>query len=202
MNAFDVFGYHMINHLAGHIALLDKIMAFIAKDALELYAVLFVVAWFKLPKPEVKKRHALIVMGFSGILALLFNVVISHIWFRPRPFVTLPKGSFEQLIPHPADASFPSDHTAGSFGFAAGSWKQSEGWVSKSFTILAILVAIARVYCGLHWPTDVLAGVVIGIVSAVIMRKFNSVLRPLTEVGLRIFRYGKYAKSVSVSQRH
>ena len=176
-------------------------MSFFAQYALELYAVLFVLAWFTLPRPNTERRHALIVMGFSGILALLINFLISHVWFRPRPFVTLPKGTFTRLIPHSADASFPSDHTAGSFGFAAGSWKKAEHWVSASFTILAVLVAIARVYTVVHWPTDVLAGAVIGLIAAKVMWKFGYMLNPLTDLGLRLFRFGQYATNNSTEQQ-
>lgn len=193
MNSFDLYGYHWINQWAGHIPTLDKFMSFIAQYGLELYAFLFVVAWFALPKPEGNRRHALIVAGFSGILALLINVLISHVWFRPRPFVSLSKGSFTQLIPHSIDASFPSDHVSGSFAFAAGSWKNAERWVSYSFTILAILVAIARVYTGVHWPTDVIAGAIVGLLSARIMWAVSPVLTPFTQIGLRLFHFGPYS---------
>lgn len=196
MNSFDLFGYHLINQWAGHHPVLDKLMAFFAQYALELYAVLFLLTWFTLPKPESDRRHALVVAGFSGVLALVFNAIIGQFFFRPRPFVTLQKGTFTQLIPHSSDTSFPSDHTSGSFGFAAGSWRKTSFWVRWSFTVLAILVAIARVYTGVHWPTDVLAGVVIGIVSGKIVWLINPVLRPLTNLGLRIFHYGKYAKEI------
>jgi len=90
---------------------------------------LFVVGWFTLPKREGNRRHALIVAVFSGILTLLINVLVSHVWIRPRPFVSLPKGSFTQLIPLSIDDSFPSDHVSGSFAFAAGSWKNAGRWV-------------------------------------------------------------------------
>ena len=193
MNSFDLYGYHLINQWAGHIPILDKFMSFTAQYALELYALLFVVAWFSLPKPEGDRRHALIVAGFSGILALLINVLVSHVWFRPRPFVSLPKGSFTQLIPHSIDSSFPSDHVSGSFAFAAGSWKNAERWVSYSFTILAILVAIARVYTGVHWPTDVLAGAIVGLLSARIMWAASPLLKPVTQIGLRLFHFGPYS---------
>ncbi|GMA50400.1 undecaprenyl-diphosphatase BcrC [Alicyclobacillus contaminans] len=194
MNPFDVTVYHDINQFAGHHPVLDAFMAFIAKDALELYALLFIVAWFAMPKAEERKRHALVVSFCSGVLALVINVVISHIWFRPRPFVALPKGSFTQLIPHPADASFPSDHTSGSFAFASGVAGSQLRWVQYSFTILAVLTMIARVYVGVHWPTDVLAGLVVGLVAGRVMRKYERLVRPLTRVALRIFHYGPYSR--------
>lgn len=197
MNSFDLFGYHLINGMGGHHSVIDKIMAFFAQYALELYVVLFILAWFILPKPESQKRHALVIAGFSGVLALCVNALIGHFFFRPRPFAALPKGTFTQLIPHSSGTSFPSDHTSGSFGFAAGSWRKASFWVRWSFTILAIVVAFARVYTGVHWPTDVLAGVVIGIISAKIVRLFNPLFSPLTNLGLRIFHYGNYAKKNS-----
>lgn len=190
---FDQNGFHALNQWAGHLPLLDRIMAFSAQYALEIYALLFMAAWFTLPRPEVGKRHALIVMGLSGVLALFVNLVLSHIWFRPRPFAVLPHGDFTQLIPHPADASFPSDHASGSFGFAAASYKKSVRWVQVVFTSLAVLVGIARIYSGVHWPTDVLAGVVIGIVSSRLMWRMASKLQPLTGLALRFFHFGPYA---------
>jgi undecaprenyl-diphosphatase len=197
VNWFDLSGYHALNQWAGHIHSLDLIMSFFAQYALEIYAFLFVIAWFTLPKPDTDLRHALVIMGLSGILALILNLVIANIWFRPRPFVTLPKGTFTQLIPHSVDASFPSDHASGSFGFAAGSWNKAPFWVRWSFTLLAFLVAIARVYSGVHWPTDVLASVVIGVASSKIIWLINPLFKPLTNLILRIFHYGKYAKENS-----
>lgn len=186
MNSFDLFGYHLINGWAGHIPLADGFLSFIAQYALELYVLLFLAAWLFLPKRDTNSRHTLVIMGFAGLLALLFNILISHLWFRPRPFALLPKGSFIQLVPHALDASFPSDHTAGSFGFAGASWRKTGRWISYSFTLLAVLTACARLYTGLHWPTDILAGIVVGIASARIAWRFNKHLTGITNLGLRL----------------
>lgn len=198
INPFDIRVYHAINGLAGHNHILDDIMIVFAKYAVEIYAIIFVVAWFTLPKKDIKNRHALVVAGFSGILALLINVVISHVWFRPRPFTVLPHGTYTELVPHSNDASFPSDHTSGSFGFAAASWGKNQKWISYSFTILAVIVMFARVYVGVHYPTDVLAGMIVGVIASKIMWKFSRILFPFTSAVAKIFRYGpasKHAKS-------
>lgn len=190
LNPFGVSLFHLINGLAGHSTLFDEIMIFFAKDALEIYAVLFVIAWFALPKRDIEHRHALFIAGLSGVLALVINVVISHIWFRPRPFAILPHGTYTKLISHPADASFPSDHASGSWGFAAGSWGHSTKWISWTFTGIAILVLFARVYVGVHFPTDVLGGLVVGILSGKIMWRFSNFLAPISSSIARLFRFG------------
>lgn len=189
-NPFDLSVFHAINGLSGHSQLLDTIMIVLAKDALEIYAVLFLVAWFTLPKRDLEGRHALVIAGFSGILALLFNVVISHVWFRPRPFTVLPHGTYSELVSHSNDASFPSDHTSGSFGFASATWGKAHKWISTTFTVLAVLVMFARVYVGVHYPTDVIGGMIVGIIASRIMWKFSRWLLPFTRAVARIFGFG------------
>lgn len=197
---FDVTVYHWVNGYAGHNPILDAVMSFFAQYALEIYAVLFVVAWFALPRSDSHRRHALIVSVFAGVFALIINFVIAHIWFRPRPFTVLSKGDFTQLIPHGNDASFPSDHTSGSYAFAAASWGQAPKWVQYSFTIIAVIVMVARVYVGVHWPTDVLAGLVVGTISGRLMWKLSRLIYPVTVIGLRIFRYGEFDRKRSVEK--
>ncbi len=187
-NPFDVSVFHAINQFAGHNALLDGIMVFFASYAPETYALLFIVSWFALPKGEVTKREVLVRAALAGILALVINVLVAHLWFRPRPFVTLPPHTFTQLVSHPADASFPSDHAAGSFGFAAGVWGAGPRWVQWVFTLVAVLVMIARVFVGLHWPTDVLGGFVIGTLCGLLSHSFRPITLPITKIGMWLFR--------------
>src|ERR1700730_18733677 len=199
MNQFDVTVFHAINNLAANHQhpILDVLMQFFAQYALEMYAVLFDIAWFSLPKSDENRRHSLVVAGIAGILALLINVMTSQIWYRSRPFVVLPQGTFHQIIPHSIDASFPSDHTSGSFAFAFGSMGRAPRWVQYSFTILAVLVMFSRIYCGVHWPTDVLASVVVGFFASAIMKRLSKYVRPLTTMGLKVFHYGSYRKQLN-----
>jgi undecaprenyl-diphosphatase len=65
------------------------------------------------------------------------------------------------LLDVPSDGSFPSGHAAGSFAFAAFVWSSDRraGWPIVAF---AFLVAISRVALGVHYPSDVAAGAVLG----------------------------------------
>ncbi|MBX6354139.1 MAG: phosphatase PAP2 family protein [Thermoflavifilum sp.] len=194
MNAFDLHWFHVINQHAGQNPALDHLMVFLAKYSLETYAILFIIAWFALPRREVDRRHGLVVAFVGGVIALIINTIIGAIWYRPRPFVALPHDQVHQLINHPNDTSFPSDHTAGGWGFASGSWGRTARWLSWVFTILSLGVTIARVYVGVHWPTDVLAGVVVGLVSGAIARAFSGPLEHVSNLLMRIFRMGHYAR--------
>jgi undecaprenyl-diphosphatase len=201
MNSFDNTVYHAINGLAGHNVLLDDVMKFFAQYALEIYAMMFIMAWFSMPKREFEQRHGLILSGIAGIAALVINVIIAHIYPRSRPFTVLPHGDYTQLIPHAADSSFPSDHSSGSWAFAAGSWNRTPRWTQIVFTVVALVVMFARVYVGVHWPTDVLASVVVGIVAGRGIALASPAIRPLSKWLVRLFRFDAPAVASEVSEK-
>ncbi|MDA8335466.1 MAG: phosphatase PAP2 family protein [Peptococcaceae bacterium] len=195
MNPFDVWLFYRINHFAGVWPVLDRVMILFAQYGIFAYAVLMILAWFALPRRDENQRHALVTAALAGLLALAVNWALGLAWFRPRPFVVLPRHTFTQLIAHAPDNSFPSDHAAGAFAFAAGSWGRTPRWITVTFTVLAVIIAVARVFVGVHWPTDVLAGMVVGILSGRILAWAEPLFRPLTALGLRIFRYGDFTPS-------
>ena len=186
MNSFDLTLFHLVNQLAGHHPLLDGCMIAFTQYSPAMFAALFVIAWFLLPRGDIDRRRALIVSVAGGLLALLINLAITYLWFRSRPFAVLPPGQVNQLIAHAADASFPSDHVSGSFGFAAALWRREPKGLGLLFTAIGIVVAFARVYVGVHWPTDVISGAAVGIVAGEAAWLAAPVFRPLTRIGMRL----------------
>lgn len=98
--------------------------------------------------------------------ALITNLCIKNAVARIRPYETI-EGLYS-LIGRMEDWSFPSGHTTASFAAATA----MASTLGKKFGIpafiLAILIALSRLYVGVHYPSDVLAGVIIGIVSGLI----------------------------------
>ena len=93
-------------------------------------------------------RYGLALLLCLGTTALVCNVTLKPLVGRMRPYDLL---GFSILVPPLADFSFPSGHTSSSFAAA---------------TVFAVLMGISRLYLGVHFPTDVLAGAVIGFVMA------------------------------------
>ncbi len=168
MNA-DVEGW--INGLAGHSGLADKLMELAAKDLIFLAVPLVLALWFwpAGPTRRALNQRLAVAATLGAIIAIAFNAGASQLHSDVRPFVSDP--STKLLISHSADNGFPSDHTAFAFGVAGALvwWRRLLGLVA---VLGAALVAFARVYVGVHWPTDVLAGAAIGLVAGAVAAWF------------------------------
>jgi undecaprenyl-diphosphatase len=162
------YDYHilmLINGLSGHVIWLDNIIGAFSKYGPLIFCLYLVVLWFTgKNKEEIKiNRVNALYAFFSALLALGINMLIGFAWFRNRPYVDHPE--VHQVIATTPDASFPSDHAAGSFSIAAGILV-ARPLAGKILTVLAVLLSLSRLYVGVHYPTDVLGGMLIGLISA------------------------------------
>lgn len=119
--------------------------------------------------------YAGIVLAMAQVIQIFLQFLIKNIFTRDRPYVR--HGDISILLAPPDRFSFPSGHTAGAFTVVFFLWYFYPVWMWL-FLILAILIGFSRMYLGLHYPTDVLAGMVLGYVS-VRLALFLSFFLPL-----------------------
>lgn len=113
-----------------------------------------------------KTRKVGIMCAMALILSLIVNnLILKPIVARTRPYEVIP--DLKLLVKKEVDYSFPSGHTGSSF--AAGVvmlLKLPKKWGIPAF-ILAVTIALSRLYVGVHYPTDVLGGAVTGTVCGI-----------------------------------
>lgn len=103
--------------------------------------------------------------GIFGLVALIFSVLVNNVFLknvigRIRPYEIIT--GLECIIKHASDASFPSGHTGASIAAATVYVKELPKKFSIPALVLAILISLSRLYVGIHYPTDVIAGAIIG----------------------------------------
>jgi undecaprenyl-diphosphatase len=164
----DTSIYHALNNFAFEHKAVGDIAKFFAQYAVFLLVGAVAVAWLAVGREgfpiSAQGRLAAFGAGIATILALLIVKVINTVWDRPRPFVVLHE--FHKLIPHPADASFPSDHASGSFAIVGVLALAGKRTAAIAALIWAILIGVARVMVGVHWPSDIVGGIGVGLISA------------------------------------
>ena len=101
---------------------------------------------------------------------LLCNVVIKNLVARTRPFDV--NTAVQLLVAKPRDYSFPSGHTAASFASVTALYLAGEKKMWKVALVLAVLIALSRLYLYVHYPTDVLGGVLAGAISGYLGYRF------------------------------
>ena len=147
-----------------HTPLLDKILAFITSlgNAGIIWIVLAVVLLI-LPKT---RKTGIIVAAALLMDLILCNLILKNLVARVRPYDV--NTAIAILIKKPLDFSFPSGHTAASFATMTALFlaKMKKAWIAA--LVLAVLIAFSRLYFYVHYPTDVLGGAVVGILSGII----------------------------------
>lgn len=158
--------YHLFrwaNDLAArHDGFEDSLRAYV--HASEALFALGVVALFIFGIPRI--RRAAVAAVLSAGLALLVAHFVAAAVDRARPFVDHPHAHL--FLAHAADPGFPSDHATGAFAIAFALVLRDRicGIVALAF---ALVLSFGRVALGVHYPTDVFAGALLGLAAALVL---------------------------------
>lgn len=185
-----------LNGLPGHVPGLGALAVVFAQDVIYLYAVLVLWLWgwrggaplggLVRRKSHDERRRLLLLAVGAAALALIVNVAVSRVVARPRPFMT---HDLHVLIPSPARAtSFPSDHTAASSAVAVALFLGGEaGWGAVAF-LGAVLIGTARIVAGVHYPSDILGGLIVGVICGAAMIRGRAAVERVLDLALRAAR--------------
>ena len=180
----DLYLFQEINKFANKWLLLDILGIFFAKYS--GYILVVLLFSFFLLKNKNNYRVMFVQAICSAILSRLFIVeIIRFIYFRNRPFVDWP---VNLVLKHEASASFPSGHASLYFAiaFTIFFFNKKIGCV---FLITSFLIGLARIFVGVHYPLDILAGIAIGLFSAWIGNKY--LRKYIYTLNKKIFALGK-----------
>ena len=172
----DFYLFQQINQFAGRWNYLDFLGIFLAKYF--GYVLVFCLLIFLLVK--FKKYWKMVFQALLSAILARFVIIefIRWLWQRPRPFL----GNNINLLLTSDKPAFPSGHAA--FFFALSTivflffekiYPRPKFWwgVGILFFIASFLICLSRIFVGLHWPADILAGAGIGILIACLIHKIS-----------------------------
>ncbi|HET8690348.1 MAG TPA: phosphatase PAP2 family protein [Candidatus Saccharimonadales bacterium] len=156
--------FQAINGLAGHNQWLDNLMIFCSEYLIYVIGLIFAVCLGLLVYK--KQWRTALWLVVTLIVSFVILKIAGSFVIESRPFID---HRVMQLIPHDIDNSFPSDHATAALAMALGLFYFTR-WraLSAGVLVLAILVGFSRVFVGVHYPGDVLAGWIIAIIGSVI----------------------------------
>ena len=107
------------------------------------------------------RKTGALALGGMGLNLIAVNLVLKRIVARPRPWLVVE--GLNTLLRSGDPNSFPSGHTSAAFAFAAVVCMTCKAWWAKAAAVVAaVLMGWSRLYVGVHFPTDVMAGALVG----------------------------------------
>ncbi len=180
--SFDVAGFRAMNGLAGQWVWLDAVFIFMATYLIVVMAALlfaYVAAAWKTDHFEGRTEnfwHVCVALA----LALAAETAIGFLYFRPRPFVALDQ-VVKLIGKSPFEKSFPSGHASAAFAMAFAMYMHNRKW-GTVFLLLAFLVGIGRIIVGVHYPLDVMGGMIVGYLAALSAAPVKKAIEPWLEL--------------------
>ncbi len=163
----DIALFNLIHSLAGSSDALDVLGIFLAKY-LAYFFVLFFIGAILFIKDRQRRIAAVLYSLLSFFIGYgLIKYTINFFLYRDRPFVS---GNFAPLIDINQTAAMPSGHALTFFLLSTIIYLVVSRRVGGWLYVFAFLIGIGRIYAGVHYPLDILAGAIIGILTAILVR--------------------------------
>ena len=176
-----------LNSGVGNVALFDGVMEVLVSDYfVPVAGSLLLVALWLTGTHETRPLNQITTMIAAGGIgaANAITTIINGIVERPRPFVD---NDLTLLFYAPTDPSFPSNTASVGFALATAVFLRHRR-LGGALYALAFCWGLARVYAGVHYPTDVLAGAVVGVAGSLAMAALIRLLSFLPRLVLRGLR--------------
>lgn len=189
LNEIDLTIFIWINRWVGTSKIFDNLMSLVVSDYLIPVASSMVLlgVWFGWKTEAMRKLHqrSVLVAGAGVLIANGLVTVSNMLYFRERPFDVL---DVNLLFYQPTDSSFPSNPTAIIIAISLGICIANKK-LGKTVYCIAIIYGFSRVYAGVCYPGDILAGVLLGHICVFLARHLIIFLDKLVLVFFRVTRY-------------
>lgn len=180
----DVSLYRSLNALVGTSETFDRFVYHIAGPTGVLFLGLFGLLWFRAGGDQIRRRQALILVVPAVAIALVLNRTISTLLaFRVRPMYAIGTNTptHNWVFDLENWSSFPSDNATYLFAIAACLFVVSR-YAGLAFGLFGFAACLGRIYFGIHYPSDILAGIILGAGTGYVITRpaiAESVSRPL-----------------------
>jgi len=174
--------FQFFNNLAERHDWIDSIMIHLAQDIVWIMLALMVLLWFT--GKEANQKLVFYSFLSASVALLIASLILSPAVDHARPFV---EHQVHQLIPHAADASFPSDHSTLAFSLAFSVFFANRR-LGTVMLGLAVLTGIARVYVGVHYPADIAGAIALSFLTSMIIMNLKTRLDVIPMFFIRIYR--------------
>ncbi len=186
MESFNKIWFLDINSYAGHNHFLDFIVILIAQYTPYIFILILFYFWFT------NKKDEALFAGYAATLGVVLNQLIGFIYFHPRPFM---QDIGHVLLLHKSESSFPSDHATFLFSIA---FMFLTFKTTRILGILAVLFSLAcgvgRVYCGVHWPYDIVGSIIVSILVVFTICSFKKEISPFNKYIVTLYKK-KFSRS-------
>ena len=155
--------FNFIHNLTGRWSELDAWMIFFS-EYLQYWMIAGVLVYVFFGKGAARRKNQLMVFT-AAVSAIISRGIVTEIirlfYHRPRPFLA---ESFFPFINHVDSGSFPSGHMTLWWAVTAAVYFYNKK-LAVALAVASLIMGIARIYVGVHWPSDILGGMAIGILS-------------------------------------